>query len=50
MNLDVYPKTIDELIQTTGLSANAVNELLLHMELKGAIEVLPGNQYKKCIN
>jgi DNA processing protein len=49
-NIDVYPKTIDEIIQVTGLNANTVNEMLLHMELKGIIEVLPGNQYKKCIH
>ena len=50
VNLDVYPKTIDEIIQVTGLNANTVNEMLLHMELKGVIEVLPGNQYKKSMN
>lgn len=47
-HLDVYPKTIDEIIQQTCFNANTVNELLLHMELKGIVEVLPGKQYKRC--
>ncbi|OKY73699.1 MAG: DNA protecting protein DprA [Desulfobulbaceae bacterium DB1] len=45
--LDVYPRNIDELIQQSGMTAQKVNEVLLLLELKGAIEVLPGGQYQK---
>ncbi|MBU0485729.1 MAG: DNA-processing protein DprA [Proteobacteria bacterium] len=47
--LDVYPKSIDEIIQETGLTVQKVNESLLLLELKGCIEVLPGKQYKRKI-
>lgn len=45
--LDVYPKTIDNIILETGLQAPKVSELLLLLEIKGLIEVLPGKQYQK---
>lgn len=45
--LDVYPKTIDDIILTTGLPTPKVSELLLLLEIKGLIEVLPGKQYQK---
>lgn len=45
--LEVYPKPIDEIIAATGMTASAVNELLLMLELKGMVESLPGKQYQK---
>jgi DNA processing protein len=44
-SLDVYPKNIEDIITTTGLPAHAVAGGLLHLELHGLIEVLPGRQY-----
>lgn len=43
--LDVYPKNIEDIITTTGLPADAVAGGLLHLELHGLIEVLPGRLY-----
>lgn len=45
--LDVYPKTIDDIIQISGLSAPKVSELLLTLEIKRLIESLPGKQYQR---
>lgn len=45
--LDVYPKTIDEIIRGTTLPAPKVSEHLLLLELEGLVESLPGKQYKK---
>lgn len=45
--LDVYPQTIDELIQNSQMAPDKVAELLLLLELKGLIESLSGNQYQK---
>ncbi|MFH1217705.1 MAG: DNA-processing protein DprA [Pseudomonadota bacterium] len=45
--IDVYPQNIDALIQQSGMTAHKVNEILLLLELKGAVEVLPGRQYQK---
>lgn len=47
--LEVYPKTIDELIRDTKLPAAKVSELLLMLELKNAVQALPGQQFKKCV-
>ena len=44
--LDVYPQTIDELIASSGFRPDKIAEVLLLLELKGVVEVLPGNQYK----
>lgn len=44
--LDVYPQTIDDLLLSSGLRPDKMAELLLLLELKGVVEVLPGNQYK----
>lgn len=44
--LDAYPKSIDEIITKTELSAARANEILLLLELKGLITALPGRQYK----
>ena len=45
--LDDYPRTIDEIVRDSGLSAAKVNELLLHLELKGAVEAMPGKNYRR---
>lgn len=45
--LDVYPVNIDELIAQTGLAPGPLHDLLLHLELKGCIRQLPGQQYEK---
>jgi DNA processing protein len=45
--LDVYPRTIDEIIQAAGWPAGKVNEMLLMLELKQCIEALPGKQYRR---
>jgi DNA processing protein len=44
--LEIYPKTIDEVINACGLPVEQVNELLLMLEIKGYCEVLPGRQYQ----
>jgi DNA processing protein len=45
--LDVYPVTIDELVRQSGYDAAAVFQLLLGLELKGAVRQLPGQQYER---
>lgn len=44
--LDAYPKHIDSIISETGLDIKLINESLLLLELKNAIEALPGQQYR----
>jgi DNA processing protein len=44
--LEVYPKSVDDVIVATDLAVEKVNELLLILELKGLCEVLPGQQYQ----
>ncbi len=44
--LEVYPKTVDDVIVATNLPVEKVNELLLMLELKGLCEILPGRQYQ----
>jgi DNA processing protein len=44
--LEVYPKTVDDVIVGSNLPVEKVNELLLILELKGLCEVLPGRQYQ----
>lgn len=44
--LEVYPKSVDDVIVATDLAVEKVNELLLMLELKGLCEVLPGHQYR----
>ena len=45
--LEVYPRTIDELVRDCGFSPQKTSELLLLLELKGIIESLPGKTYQK---
>ncbi len=44
--LDVYGLSIDEIIQLSGMRAEKVAEILLLLELKDAINSLPGNVYQ----
>lgn len=44
--LEIYPRTIDEVINACDLPVERVNELLLLLEIKGYCEVLPGRQYQ----
>jgi DNA processing protein len=44
--LEVYPKTVDDVIVGSKLPVERVNELLLILEFKGLCEVLPGRQYQ----
>jgi DNA processing protein len=44
--LEHYPRCIDEVIVSSGLSAERVSELLLMLEIKGYCEILPGHQYR----
>jgi DNA processing protein len=44
--LDVYPVTIDELVQESGYDTSTVFQMLLRLELQGVIRQLPGQQYE----
>ena len=44
--LDVYPKTIDEIAVAAALPTQKASELLLLLELKGAVQSLPGNCFQ----
>lgn len=45
--LDVYPRSIDEIVRESGFSPRKTNELLLMLELKNLVESLPGKTYQK---
>lgn len=45
--LDVYPRTLDEITRESGLTPQKTSELLLLLELKGVVESVPGNAYRK---
>jgi predicted Rossmann fold nucleotide-binding protein DprA/Smf involved in DNA uptake len=45
--IDIYPQSIDEIIQQCGMSPQKVNELLLTLELKGVVEALAGKQFQR---
>ena len=45
--LDSYPRNIESIISLSGCSVQKVNEILLLLELKGLLEALPGQQYRK---
>ena len=45
--LDVYPVDIDELAVKSGFEPAVLHALLLHLELKGLIRQLPGQQYER---
>lgn len=43
------PCSLDEVVQRSGLSADAVSVLLLHLELDGRVASLPGGRYQQLI-
>jgi len=43
--LDFSPITLDSLVSATGLTAGELSSMLLHLEIKGKIEALPGGRY-----
>jgi DNA processing protein len=43
--LDFSPMTLDSLVLATGLTAAELSSMLLHLEIKGKIEALPGGRY-----
>lgn len=45
--MDIYPAPIDELTVQSGMTAQQTNQLLVLLELKGAVEALPGKLYRK---
>jgi DNA processing protein len=44
--LDVYPRTIDEIVRESGFTPQKTNELLLLLELRGMVQPLPGKCYQ----
>jgi DNA processing protein len=44
-NMSSRPRTVDDLIAATGLSASEILSLLLHLELRGLIRQMPGKTY-----
>jgi DNA processing protein len=45
--LEVYPRTFDDIVKESGFNAQQANELLLLLELKGMVDLLPGKSYQK---
>ncbi len=45
--IEPYPMLRDELLRLSGLSAPRLNEILLLLELEGAIELLPGDRLRR---
>jgi DNA processing protein len=43
--LDYSPMTLDALVLATGLTAAELSSMLLHLEIQGKIEALPGGRY-----
>jgi DNA processing protein len=43
--LDYSPITLDSLVTATGLTAAELSSMLLHLEIEGKIEALPGGRY-----
>jgi DNA processing protein len=43
--LDFSPITLDALVSATGLTAAELSSMLLHLEIQGKIEALPGGRY-----
>jgi DNA processing protein len=48
--IETYPRTFDDIVKESGFSAQQTNELLLLLELKGMVQVLPGKSYQKHIS
>lgn len=45
--LDAYGLEIDEIIRRSGLPTGEVSQLLLHLELQGAVEAMPGGRFRR---
>jgi predicted Rossmann fold nucleotide-binding protein DprA/Smf involved in DNA uptake len=45
--LDENPRSVDELVATTGLPAAAILESLLVLELRGVVRQLPGPSFAR---
>jgi len=45
--LDVYPRTIDEIVRQSGFTPQKTSEILLLLELKGLVESLPGKSFQR---
>ena len=45
--LEVYPRTVDQLVQQSGYGPAQVLSLLLDLELKGLVRQLPGQEYER---
>ena len=43
--LDFSPRTLDELLPRSGLTAAELSSMLLHLEIEGTVEALPGGRY-----
>jgi DNA processing protein len=41
------PCSLDELVQRSGLTADVVSVMLLHLELDGQVATLPGGRYQR---
>jgi DNA processing protein len=47
--LDFVPVTVQELRSVTGLTAAELSSMLLHLEMEGKIEALPGGRYCRLV-
>ena len=47
MTLEDYPRHIDDLAASAGLSASEVASMLLQMELSGLVQTMPGQMYQR---
>lgn len=45
--LEIYPRTVDQLVQQSGYGPAQVLSLLLDLELKGLVRQLPGQEYER---
>ena len=50
LQLDRQPAHIDEIVRRSGLTPMDVSVILLHLELRGGIEQLPGKHFVRCRN
>jgi DNA processing protein len=41
------PCGLDELVERSGLTANSLSVMLLHLELDGRVASLPGGRYQR---
>jgi len=45
--IEVYPRSFDEIVKDSSFTAQQTNEVLLLLELKGMVELLPGKSYQR---